>query len=198
MAITAEQVRELREKTGAGMLECKKALEKNGGDVAAAMDHLRKVGLASAGKRAGRQTQEGLVEAYIHPGGKIGVLVEVNSETDFVARTDPFKELVRDIAMQVAAAEPLAVTREDVPEELVAKEKEILMAQVADLKKPENVVEKIVLGKMEKFYSEVALMEQAYVKEPKQKVEDRVKEAIAAVGENINVRRFVRFKLGAD
>jgi len=198
MSITAEQVRELRENTGAGMLECKKALEKNDGDVAAAMDHLRKAGLASAGKRAGRQTQEGLVEAYIHPGGKIGVLVEVNSETDFVARTDPFKELVRDIAMQVAAAEPLAVTREDVPEELVAKEKEILMAQVADLKKPENVVEKIVLGKMEKFYSEVALMEQPYVKEPKQKVEDRVKEAIAAVGENINVRRFVRFKLGAD
>jgi elongation factor Ts len=198
MAITAEQVRELREKTGAGMLECKKALEKNDGDVTAAMDYLRKVGLASAGKRAGRQTQEGLVEAYIHPGGKIGVLVEVNSETDFVARTDPFKELVRDIAMQVAATDPLAVTREDVPEELVAKEKEILMAQVAGLDKPKNVLEKIVFGKMEKFYSEVALMEQPYVKEPKQKVEDRVKEAIAAVGENINVRRFVRFKLGAD
>jgi elongation factor Ts len=198
MAITAEAVRELREKTGAGMLDCKKALEKSEGDVAAAMEQLRKEGLASAGKRAGRQTQEGLVEAYIHPGGKIGVLIEVNCETDFVARTDQFKELVRDIAMQIAASAPLAVTREGLPEDLVAKEKEILMAQASNMNKPENVLEKIVLGKMEKYFSEVTLMEQPYVKEPKQKVEDRVKEGIAALGENINVRRFVRFKLGAD
>lgn len=198
MAISAESVRELREKTGAGMLDCKKALEKHEGDVSAAMEQLRKDGLASAGKRADRQTQEGLVEAYIHPGGKIGVLIEVNCETDFVARTDKFKELVRDIAMQVAAAAPLAVTREELSEDQVAKEKEILMAQAANMNKPENVLEKIVMGKMEKYYSEVALMEQPYVKEPKQKVEDRVKEAIAALGENINVRRFVRFKLGAE
>lgn len=198
MAISAELVRELREKSGAGMLECKKALEKTGGDVNAAMEHLRKVGLATAGKRAGRQTQEGLVEAYIHPGNKIGVLIEVNCETDFVARTDQFGELVRDIAMQVAAAEPLAVTREGIPGDLVAKEREILMAQTAGLNKPPEVLEKIVSGKLEKFYSEVALMEQPYVKDPKQKVEDRVKEAIAGLGENINVRRFVRFKLGAD
>jgi elongation factor Ts len=198
MAITAEMVRELREKTGAGMLDCKKALEKNDGDVSAAIEQLRKEGLASAGKRAGRQTQEGLVEAYIHPGGKIGVLVEVNCETDFVARTDQFAELVRDMAMQVAAAEPIAVTREEVPEELWAKEKEILMAQAENMNKPAKVLEKIVEGKMEKFYSEVVLMEQPYVKEPKQKVEDRVKEAIASLGENINVRRFVRFKLGAE
>jgi len=198
MAISAELVRELREKSGAGMLECKKALEKSDGDVNAAMEHLRKVGLASAGKRAGRQTSEGLVDSYIHPGGKIGVLLEVNCETDFVARTDKFSELVRDIAMQVAAAEPVAVTREGLPEDLVAKEREILMAQTAGLNKPQEVLEKIVSGKLEKFYSEVALMEQPYVKDPKLKVEDRIKEAIAGLGENINVRRFVRFKLGAD
>ena len=198
MAISAESVKELREKTGAGMLDCKKALESNDGDVAAAMEQLRKAGLASAGKRAGRQTQEGLVEAYIHPGGKIGVLLEVNCETDFVARTDQFKELVRDLAMQVAAAAPLSVSRDELPEDLVAKEKEILMAQASSMNKPESVLEKIVQGKMEKYYSEVALMEQPYVKEPKQKVEDRVKEAIASLGENINVRRFVRFKLGAE
>jgi elongation factor Ts len=198
MAISAESVKELREKTGAGMLDCKKALESSDGDVAAAMEQLRKAGLASAGKRAGRQTQEGLVEAYIHPGGKIGVLLEVNCETDFVARTDQFKELVRDLAMQVAAAAPLSVSRDELPEDVVAKEKEILMAQASSMNKPENVLEKIVQGKMEKYYSEVALMEQPYVKEPKQKVEDRVKEAIASLGENINVRRFVRFKLGAE
>lgn len=198
MAISAELIRELREKTGAGMLECKKALEECGGEVDAAVEKLRVQGLASAGARAGRAAQEGLVEAYIHPGGKIGVLIEVNCETDFVARTEPFKELVRDLAMQIAAADPVGVTREDLPEDLVAKEREILMAQASDMKKPQNVLEKIVQGRMEKFYTEAALMEQPYVKEPKKKVEDRVKEAIAALGENIIVRRFVRFKLGAE
>ena len=198
MAISAELIRELREKTGAGMLECKSALEESAGDVPAAVERLRKLGLASAGKRAGRAAKEGLVEAYIHPGGKIGVLIEVNCETDFVARTDQFRELVRDLSMQVAAADPLAVGREELPADLVSKEKEILMAQSSDMKKPQNVLEKIVTGRMEKFYSETVLLEQPYVKEPKKKVEERVKEAIAALGENIVVRRFVRFKLGAD
>lgn len=198
MAISADLVRELREKTGAGMLECKKALEETSGEVEAAVEHLRKQGLASAGKRAARAAREGLVEAYIHPGGKIGVLIEVNCETDFVARTDPFKELVRDLAMQVAAAEPLAVKREELPEDLVAKEKEILMAQASGMNKPKEVMEKIALGRLEKFYAEASLMEQPYIKEPKKKVEDRVKEAIASLGENIVVRRFSRFKLGAE
>jgi elongation factor Ts len=198
MAISAGLIKELREKTGAGMLECRNALNETGGDVQAAVEYLRKQGLAAAGKRAGRAAKEGLVEAYIHPGGKLGVLIEVNCETDFVARTDQFKELVRDLAMQVAASEPQAVKREDLPEDAVAKEKEILMAQVSDMKKPKEVLEKIVEGRMEKFYGEAALLEQPYVKEPKRKVDDRVKEAIAALGENIVVRRFARFKLGAD
>jgi elongation factor Ts len=198
MAISAGSIKELREKTGAGMLECRNALAETGGDVEAAVEHLRKQGLAAAGKRAGRAAEQGLVEAYIHPGGKLGVLIEVNCETDFVARTDQFKELARDLAMQVAASEPQAVRRDDLPEGKVAKEREILMAQVSDMKKPKEVLEKIVEGRMEKFYGEAVLLEQPYVKEPKRKVEDRVKEAIAALGENIVVRRFARFKLGAD
>ncbi len=198
MAISTELIRELREKTGAGMLECRNALAHSGGDVEAAVELLRKQGLAAAGKRAGRAAKEGLVEAYIHPGGKLGVLVEVNCETDFVARTDQFKELARDLAMQVAASEPQAVKREELPEAMVTKEREILAAQVSDMKKPKEVLDKIVEGRMEKFYTEAVLLEQPYVKEPKRKVEDRVKEAIAALGENIVVRRFARFKLGAD
>ena len=198
MAIAASVVKELRDKTGAGMLECKKALEASSGDVGAAVEYLRKHGLAAAQKRADRAAEEGLVESYIHPGGKIGVLIEVNSETDFVARTDEFKILARDLAMQVAAAAPLAVRREELPDDLVEKEKEILTAQTEGLKKPPQVIEKIVAGKLEKFYKEVCLMEQAYIKDPKKSVQDRVKETMSVLGENIVVRRFARFKLGAD
>jgi elongation factor Ts len=198
MAITAATVKELRDKTGAGMLECKKALEASAGDIEAAVDYLRKQGLAAAQKRADRAAEEGLVESYIHPGGKIGVLIEVNSETDFVARTEEFKTLVRDLAMQVAAAAPLAVGREGLPEALVSKEKEILMAQASNLNKPAPVLEKIVAGKLEKFFKEVCLMEQAYIKDPKKSVQDRVKEVMSVLGENIVVRRFARFRLGAD
>ncbi len=198
MAVSAELIRELREKSGAGMMECKKALDECSGDVEAAMEQLRKQGLATAGKRAGRATEQGLIDAYIHPGGKIGVLIEVNCETDFVARTDQFSELVRDLAMQVAAAEPYAVRREELPEDIVSKEREILMAQASEMNKPQNVLDKIVEGRMDKFYKEAVLLEQPYIKEPKQTVEDRTKEAIATLGENIVVRRFVRFKLGAE
>jgi len=196
MAVTAKDVKELREKTGAGMMDCKRALQECDGDIAAAIEYLRKKGIAAAAKRAGRATCEGLIEAYVHPGGRIGVLIEVNCETDFVARTDEFKQLARDLAMQVAAAEPLAVRREELPEEVVSKEREILTAQVSEMNKPKEVMERIVNGKMEKFYSEVTLLEQAYVKDPKKKVEDRIKETIAKLGENIVVRRFARFKLG--
>jgi elongation factor Ts len=198
MAIAAAAVKELRDKTGAGMLECKKALEESKGDVDAAVEYLRKQGLAAAQKRADRAADEGLVESYIHPGGKVGVLVEVNSETDFVARTGEFKALVKDLAMQVAAAAPVAVSREDLSKELVDKEREILAAQAAGLKKPPEVVDKIVTGKMEKFYKEVCLVEQAYIKDPKTTVQDRIKEVMSVLGENIVVRRFARFKLGAD
>jgi elongation factor Ts len=198
MAIAAAVVKELRDKTGAGMLECKKALEENEGNVEAAVEYLRKQGLAAAQKRADRAAEQGLVESYIHPGAKVGVLIEVNSETDFVARTDEFKALAKDLAMQVAAAAPVAVGREGLPEDLVGKEKEILMAQAEGLKKPPQVLEKIVSGKMEKFYKEVCLLEQAYIKDPKMTVQDRIKETMSVLGENIVVRRFARFKLGAD
>jgi len=198
MAIAAAVVKELRDKTGAGMLECKKALEENEGNIEAAVEYLRKQGLAAAQKRADRAAEQGLVESYIHPGAKVGVLIEVNSETDFVARTDEFKALAKDLAMQVAAAAPVAVRREELPEDLVGKEKEILMAQAEGLKKPPQVLEKIVSGKMDKFYKEVCLLEQAYIKDPKMTVQDRIKETMSVLGENIVVRRFARFKLGAD
>jgi elongation factor Ts len=198
MGIAAAAVKELRDKTGAGMLECKKALEESEGNIDAAVEFLRKQGLAAAQKRADRAADQGLVESYIHPGGQVGVLVEVNSETDFVARTDEFKALAKDLAMQVAAASPLAVSREELSEDLVSKEKEILMAQADGMKKPPEVIEKIVTGKLEKFFKEVCLVEQPYIKDPKTSVQDRIKETMSVLGENIIVRRFARFKLGAD
>jgi elongation factor Ts len=196
MSISASQVKELREKTGAGMMDCKKALTETGGDFEAAVDYLRKKGLAAASKKAGRSTREGLIGSYIHSNHKIGVLVEVACETDFVARTDDFRNFVRDLAMQVAAAAPLAVSRDDVDPAVLAKEKELLSAQVAEMGKPANIVEKIVEGKLQKWYAENTLLEQSFVKDPDRKVVDVVNGAIAKLGENIQVRRFVRFALG--
>lgn len=196
VAITAEMVKALREKTGAGMMDCKRALQETGGDTEKAIEYLREKGLAAAAKRAGRTAAEGIVEAYIHLGGKLGVLVEVNCETDFVARTPEFREFARDIAMQVAAANPQYLTREDVPAEVLAKEREILRAQTLNEGKPEKVVDRIVEGRLEKFYSENCLMEQPFIKDPDKKVSDLLTEKIARIGENIVIRRFVRFQLG--
>jgi elongation factor Ts len=198
MQITADQVKQLREMTGAGMMECKKALAEAAGDVEKAIEVLRKAGIAKAETRSGRTVSEGLVESYIHPGNRVGVLIEVNCETDFVARTSEFAALTRDLAMQVAAAGAEYVRREDVPSERVAKEKEIFAAQLEGQNKPAHVIEKIVEGKLDKFFSEVCLSEQPYIKDDQRKVGDLVKEAAARTGENILIRRFARFRLGQD
>ncbi len=194
--ISAKMVSELREKTGAGMMDCKKALTEAGGDPVKAEEVLRKKGLSAAAKKTGRAATEGAVASYIHMGGKIGVLVEVNCETDFVARTEGFQALVKDIAMQIAAAAPRWVRREEVPAEIVAKELEIAKAQAREQKKPDAIIEKIATGKVEKFYGEFCLLEQAFVKDDKKKIQDVVTEAVAKIGENIQVRRFARFVLG--
>jgi elongation factor Ts len=189
-------VKQLRESTGAGMLDCKKALTETNGNMDAAVDFLRKKGLAAAAKKAGRVTAEGAVGSYIHAGGKIGVLVEVNCETDFVARTEQFQELVRDIAMHIAAAEPRSVRREEVTEADLAREREIFRDQALASGKPANIVDKIVDGKMEKYFSEFVLLEQPFVKNPDLTVGQLISEKVAKIGENIQVRRFSRFKLG--
>ena len=194
--ISAQLVKELREKTGAGMMDCKKALAEAGGDFAKAEDLLRKKGLAAAAKKSSRAATEGAVASYIHMGGKIGVLVEVNCETDFVARTEGFQSLVKDLAMQIAAAAPIWVRREEVPAEVVAKELEIAKAQMRDQKKPEAILEKIATGKLEKFYETICLLEQPFVKDDKKKIQEVLTEAVAKIGENIQVRRFARFVLG--
>jgi len=194
--ISASAVKELREKTGAGMMDCKKALTESAGDFAKAEEYLRKKGLASAAKKAGRVASEGAVGSYIHMGGKIGVLVEVNSETDFVARTEAFQALVKDVAMHVAAAAPQYVRREEVPAEAVAKELEIAKAQFREQKKPEAIIEKIAQGKVDKFFSEVCLLEQPFVKDDKKTVREMINDQVAKIGENIQVRRFSRFVLG--
>jgi len=193
--ISAEKVRELRERTGAGMMECKKALVETSGDFERAIDALRQKGLATAAKKAGRSASEGTIGFYIHM-DKIGVLVEVNCETDFVARTDDFRELVKDVAMHIAAANPTYLSREEVPQDVIEREKEIYRGQVAN--KPSQVVEKIVEGKLDKFYSEACLIDQIFVKDPdqKKKIKDIITEKIAKLGENIVVRRFVRYQLG--
>jgi elongation factor Ts len=196
MQVTAQMVKELRERTGAGMMDCKSALTETQGDMEKAVDLLRKKGLAAAAKKAGRVAAEGAVASYIHAGGKIGVLVEVNSETDFVAKTDEFQQLVRDIAMHIAAAEPRFVRREEVTEDVLERERAIYAEQAAASGKPANVVEKIVSGKMEKFYAETCLLEQPFVKNPDQTVGQLVTEAVAKIGENLQVRRFTRYKLG--
>lgn len=196
MEISASAVKELRDKTGAGMMDCKKALGESGGDVQKAIDYLRQKGLAAAAKKADRVAADGTVGAYVHPGGKIGVLVEINCETDFVARTAEFQMLVKDIAMQVAAANPHCVRREEVSSEHLEKEKSIYRQQALETGKPEKVVDKIVDGKIERFYSEVCLLEQAFIKDPDKKVGDVVNEAVARLGENIQIRRFARYHLG--
>ncbi len=194
--VSATVVKELREKTGAGMMDCKKALGETAGDMAKAEELLRKKGLSRAQNKASRVAAEGAVGSYIHMGGKIGVLVEVNCETDFVARTEGFQQLVKDLAMHIAAFNPLYVRREEVPPEVVAKEIEIAKAQVRDGKKPEAILEKIAAGKLEKYYEQVCLLDQAFAKDDKKKVSEVVTEAIAKIGENIQVRRFARFVLG--
>ncbi|MFQ5928251.1 MAG: translation elongation factor Ts [Acidobacteriota bacterium] len=196
MAITAQQVKELRDQTGAGMMECKKALAEAEGDFEKAITILRERGLAAAEKRAARETREGIIGQYIHAGGKLGVLVEVNCETDFVARTEDFQELVRDIAMQIAAANPSYVQREDVPQEEVEKEREIYRKQALAAGKPEKVVDRIVEGKLNKYYSEVCLYEQPFIKDPELTVEELIKSKIAILKENVSTRRFARFKVG--
>jgi elongation factor Ts len=198
MSVTAEQVKQLRDKTGAGMMECKKALMESSGDVERAIEALRKAGVARAEQRAHRAASEGLVDSYIHPGNRVGVLIEVNCETDFVARTAEFQELVRNLAMQVAAAGAEFVRREDVPAERVAKEREIYAAQLADQGKPAQVVEKIVEGKLAKFFSEICLLEQPYIRDDKATVGDLITQVASKTGENILVRRFMRFRLGQE
>ena len=198
MASSAEQVKELRERTGAGVMDCKVALEASKGDMQGAIEHLRKKGLADAVKKAHCEAKDGVVASYIHPGSKIGVLVEVNCETDFVARTDDFQQLVKDLAMQVAAANPSYVSREDVPGAVVEKEREIYRQQMADQKKPAQVVDKIVEGKLEKFYAESCLMEQPFIRDPsgKTRLRDMVDQATSKMGERIVVKRFARFQVG--
>ncbi len=194
--ISAAMVKELREKTGAGIMDCKKALQEKEGNIEEAVDYLREKGLAAASKKSGRITSEGLVGSYIHAGGKIGVLVEVNCETDFVARTDEFQAFVKDVCMQIAATNPQGVTREDIPAEVVEREKQIFRTQALESGKPEKIVDKIVTGKLEKFYQENCLLEQPFVKDTDKTVEDLVKEMIAKTGENISIRRFSRFMMG--
>ena len=195
MEITAAMVKELREKSGAGMMDCKKALQETGGDMEKAMDYLREKGIASVAKKSGRIASEGLVEAYIH-GGRIAALVEVNSETDFVAKNEDFKQFCKDIAMQVAAANPKYVSREDVPEEVLEHEKEILTQQALNEGKPANIVEKMIVGRMEKFYEEICLLDQDFIKDTDKKIKDVLTELASRIGENIQIRRFTRYELG--
>lgn len=195
-SVTPQEVALLRERTGLGIMDCKRALEATGGDFEKAIEYLRKKGIAKGEARQGRTTGEGLIDAYIHPGGRIGVLIEVQCETDFVARSDDFRRLVRDLAMQVAATNPIAVRREEVPPERIQKELEIYREQILNEGKPDHIVEKIAQGKLEKFFQENVLLEQPFVKDPKIKVNDLVLEAAGKFKENILVRRFARFALG--
>ena len=196
MDITAKMVKELREATGAGMMDCKKALTECGGDMDKANDYLRKKGIASAAEKEGRATSQGIVGSYIHMGGKVGVLVEVACETDFVARTDDFQEFVHNVAMHIAAASPLAVTREEVDPTLIDKEKEIYRGQMQEQNKPADIIDKIVEGKVDKYYSEIVLLEQKYVKDPDMTVADYLKSIIGSLGENMQIKCFARFQIG--
>lgn len=193
--ITADAVRQLRERTGAGMMDCKRALEHTNGDMEAASEHLRKQGLASAARKSGRLAAQGAVEAYVHAGGRIGVLIEVNCETDFVAHTDDFRQLCHDLALQVAASSPLYVSRDEVPAEVVAREADILRTQAESSGKPAAVVEKMVEGRLAKFYEESCLLEQPFIRTPELTVSDRLAETVAKTGENIQVRRFTRYEV---
>ncbi|MBM9511205.1 translation elongation factor Ts [Desulfogranum marinum] len=197
MKITSQMVKELRDKTNAGMMDCKKALGETEGDMEKAVDLLRQKGLAVAAKRADRATSEGVIEAYIHGGGKLGVMIEVGCETDFVAKTDDFRNFAKDIAMHVAAVNPVSISREEVPQELIDREKDIYTKQALDSGKPEQIVEKIVTGKIEKYLSEICLLEQKFVKDPDLTVQDKLNELIAKMGENISVKNIARFQIGA-
>jgi elongation factor Ts len=196
MEISAKLVKELREATNCGMMDCKKALAECDGDMDKAVEYLRKKGIASAAKKEGRATSQGIVGSYIHMGGKVGVLVEVACETDFVARTDSFQEFVHNVAMHIAAARPLAVSRDEVDATLVEKEKEIYAAQMREQGKPEAMIDKIVVGKVDKYYSDVVLLEQKYVKDPDMTIEDYLKSIIGSLGENMQIKRFARFEIG--
>lgn len=196
--IKAQAVKELRQKTGLGMMDCKQALQESDGDIEKAVEFLRKKGLSAVEKRAGRDASEGLIETYIHHGSRLGVMVEVNCETDFVARTEDFQEFAKDVAMHIAASQPLAVDRQSIPAELVEKEKAIYLEQSKNEGKPEHIAEKIVEGRLDKFYQENCLMEQAFVKNPDQTIDELLIELTAKIGEKISVRRFTRFVLGED
>ncbi|MEE9611279.1 MAG: translation elongation factor Ts [Desulfatiglandales bacterium] len=196
MEISASLVKELRDKTGVGVMDCKMALKECHGDINQAIDFLRKKGIATAKKRGGRETSEGQIQSYIHVGGKIGVLVEVNCETDFTGKTEDFTAFVKDMAMQVAASNPISVDKESIPSEILNNEREIYASQARELGKPEKIIEKIVEGKMKKYYTEICLLEQPYVKNPDMTVQDLLNELMAKTGENIMIRRFVRFQLG--
>ena len=196
MSITAAQVNELRKVTGAGLMDCKRALTETGGDHEKAIDYLRKKGLASASKKAGRVASEGAVGSYIHAGGKIGVLVEVNCETDFVAKNEQFQTFVKDIAMHIAAASPAYVSRDEVPADVLEREKEIYRAKARETGKPENIIDKIIEGQINKFYADICLLEQAYVKDPDKTIQTYLNETIATIGENMTVRRFAKYLLG--
>jgi elongation factor Ts len=194
--ITAEMVKQLRERTGSGMMDCKKALTESNGDFEKAIEYLREKGLAAAAKKSGRIAAEGLVEAYIHGDGRIGVLVEVNIETDFAAKNEDFKAFVKDVCMQIAAAKPEYIKKEDVPADIIEKEKEILKAQALNEGKPEKIIEKMVVGRIEKYYKEVCLLEQPFIKDPDKTIRQLLTEKVAVIGENINIRRFARFERG--
>ena len=196
MTITSQMVKELRDKTNAGMMDCKKALTETAGDMEKAIDLLRQKGLAVAAKRAGRETKEGLVESYIHAGGKLGVMVEVGCETDFVAKTDDFKAFAKNVAMHIAAANPVAVNRDEVPADILQRETDIYVNQALESGKPQQIVDKIVAGKVEKYLAEICLMEQKYVKNPDLNVQDLLNELVAKMGENISIKKFARFQIG--
>lgn len=196
MAVSAGDVKELRERTGAGMMDCKKALTECNGDIEKAIDYLREKGLAAAAKKSGRIAAEGIVTSYIHGGGRVGVLVEINCETDFVAKTDGFQLFAKDVAMQIAAAKPEYVRREEVASEVLEHEKQVLRAQALNEGKPEKIVDKMVEGRVEKFYKDNCLLEQAYVKNPDQTIQDYLNETISKIGENISIRRFTRYEMG--
>ena len=196
--ISAQMIKELRARTNAGVMDCKEALKEAGGDMEQAVDFLRKKGLATTLKRAGRETSEGLIHSYIHTGGKIGVLVEVNCETDFVAKTDEFKTFVKNLAMHIAATKPLGIRRKDIHEKVVQREEEIYRAQATEMGKPEKILDKIVQGKMEKFYKESCLLDQQYIRDPEITIQDLIYDIVTKTGENISVRRFVRYQLGGE
>jgi elongation factor Ts len=198
MNITSQMVKDLRDKTSAGMMDCKKALTETNGDMEKAVDLLRQKGLAVAAKRAGRATSQGVIETYIHAGGKLGVMVELDCETDFVAKTDAFKGFARDLAMHIAAASPVAITREEVPEHIISREKEIYIQQALDSGKPKAIIEKMVTGKMEKFLADICLLEQKFVKDPERSIQDMLTDMVGKIGENITIKRFVRFQIGVE